>query len=133
MRYFVLNQDKRHTDIPRPKNFHEKIDVRKLTAEHSEQIPLWTLIKVHSSVFTVFPDILCTPTVMVSKDVKSVIKMYDDSIVYRQIVYLDQENEQTQLYFVPLLDTVNCLSPTNDHEISDNHRFSRQKMIPNQV
>ena len=110
MRYFVLHQDEQITDRPYPKDFFEKIDARNATANNAELFPSRTLIQINPSIHTVFPDVLCTPVLLVTREMRDVIKMFDEHIDYRQIVYLDTENQFVQLYFAPMLDVVDCLS-----------------------
>lgn len=103
------------TDRPYPKDFFEHIDVRNVSAERGDLVPHRTLIQLRPSKHTVFPDLLCTPVLLISKEAQGVIKLYDESIEYRQIIYLDRENELVQLYFMPLLVTVDCLSPRSEY------------------
>lgn len=115
MRYFVLKQDEQIMDIPYPKDFFEKIDVRKVSAESGELVPFRTLISLRPSEFTIFPDVLCTPVLLVTQDAQNIIKLFNEDIAYRQIIYLDKENYLVNLYFMPLLDTVDCLSPRSEY------------------
>ena len=125
MRYFVLKKDEQITDIPHPYGFFQKIDVRKVSAESGEQVPYRTLIRIQSSKFTIFPDVLCAPVLLVTQDAQGIIKLYNEHINYRQIVYVDQENELVKLYFMPLLDTIDCLSLHSEYVNSSNTTFSK--------
>ena len=124
MRYFVIKQDEQITDIPYPKDFFEHIDIRNVNAERGDLIPHRILIQLRPSKFTVFPELLCAPVLLVSKDAQDVIKLYDESIEYRQIIYLDKENGLAQLYFMPLLVTIDCLSPRSEYIKASRTAFS---------
>lgn len=115
MRYFVLQQDERITDRPYTQDFFSQIDVRKISSNKGGFIPVRTLIRLTPSEFMVFPDVLCTPTLLITREIKDTIKAYDAYVEYRQIVYLDTENEQVQLYFMPLLDAIDCLSENSQY------------------
>ena len=125
MRYFVLKNDERISDMPRPRDFFEKIDVWKVSAGSSGQIPYWTLIRIQPSKSTVFPEVLCSPVLLVTQDAQSIIKLYDQYITYRQVIYLDQEYAHTQLYFMPMLDSIDCLSPRSEYANKSRGAFSK--------
>ncbi|GHU60237.1 hypothetical protein FACS1894171_0880 [Clostridia bacterium] len=125
MRYFVLKQDERITDIPYPKDFFENIDVRNVSAERGDSVPFRTLIQLRPSAFTVFPDVFCTPVLLLTPDAQNIVRLYDDYIVYRQIIYLDQVNELVNLYFMPLLQTIDCLSTRSEYVNAGKGAFSK--------
>ena len=125
MKYFVIKQDERITDRPYPKDFYEKINVRHVAANTSELIQPRTLIHLNPSKHTVFPDILCTPVLLVTREMLDVIELFNDNIVYRQIVYLDTEHKLVQLYFMPLLDIVDCLSGKCEYVNESRTEFSK--------
>jgi hypothetical protein len=125
MRDFVLKQDARITDIPYTKDFFEKIDVRNVSAESGEMLPPQTLIGLRPSKFTVFPDILCTPILLLTYAAQNIVKLYNDRIDYRRIIYLDQINESVNLYFMPLLEIVDCLSARSEYVNAGRGAFSK--------
>ena len=115
MRYFVMKQDERITDRPYPRDFFEKIDIRNATANRGGLLAARTLINIRPSEFTVFPDVLCSPVTLVTQESRNVIDKYDEYLVYRQIVYLDSENRKVQLYFMPMLEIIDCLSEKSEY------------------
>jgi hypothetical protein len=133
MRYFVLEHDSRISDIPYPKNFHKIIDVRKVSAEGGGQIPLRSLIQLQPSKTTVFPDVLCQPVILLTQDAKSVVDIFCEHIVYSQIVYLDQQHAQTQLYYMPMLETIDCNSPTSEFTNKGKGSFSKVVLLKNSI
>ena len=125
MRYFLLEQDERITDVPQVKDFFQKIDVRHINSNTADMIPERTLIYIQPYEFTVFPDVLCYPALLFTQEVKDVIKAFDEYIPYRQIVYLDAENESVQLYFMPLLHHFNCLSKNSEYVNESRTAYSK--------
>lgn len=127
MRYFVLKQDERISDRPYHTDFFEKIDVRKVNARQAGYIPARTLIRLRPYAHTVFPEMLCDPVVLVTREMRDVIKAYDEYLSFRQIVYLDPENELTQLYFMPMLESIDCLSEKS--EFVNEYRAEYAKVV----
>ena len=125
MRYFVLKQDERIMDMPYPLGFREKIDVRHVSANLAGRVPARTAINIRPSEFTVFPDVLCTPVLLVTQEIKNVIDAFDEYIIYRQIVYLDSENQKAQLYFMPMLNAIDCLSEKSEYVNEFRAAFSK--------
>jgi hypothetical protein len=110
MRYFALSPDVGISDMPHPADFHDKLDVRNLTRGKAGALPSRTLVRIAPNANTVFPEVLCSPVFLVTEEVKDVIKSYDEYIEYKQIMYMDTVNELAQLYHMPVLDFVDCLS-----------------------
>ncbi|MDR0489992.1 MAG: hypothetical protein LBH28_01930, partial [Oscillospiraceae bacterium] len=73
MRYFVLKQDEKITDMPYPRGFFEKIDVRHISAEKAGLIPARSLISLRPYDHTVFPDVLCSPVLLVTREVRDIV------------------------------------------------------------
>ncbi|MCL2122230.1 MAG: hypothetical protein FWH28_08290 [Clostridiales bacterium] len=125
MRYFVLKQDDRITDMPYAIDFFEKIDVRSVSAAGAGAVPTRTLINIRPSGFTVFPDVLCSPVLLVTDEAKDVIQAFDEYLVYREVVYLDAKNESLQLYFMPMMEIVDCLSEKSEYVNVSRGAFSK--------
>jgi hypothetical protein len=115
MRYFVLKRDERITDMPYPRDFFEKIDARHIAANKAGLVPARTLVNISPSESTVFPDVLCNPALLVTREARDVIEAFDEYLIYRQVVYLDTENKMVQLYFMPMLDSIDCLSGKSEY------------------
>jgi hypothetical protein len=125
MRYFVMHQDERITDMPNPTDFHQKIDVRDVNARRAGLVPYRTMMMIQPNEHTVFPDVICRPVMLVTREVKDVIENYDEFLEYRQISYLDPDNELTQLYFIPMLDVIDCLSEKSEYVNDSRSSFSK--------
>ena len=115
MRYFMLKQDERITDMPYQQDLFEKIDLRHISASKAGLIPARTLIRLRPSKNTVFPDVLCNPVLLVTREMRDVIKVFDQYLVFRQVVCLDPENQMVQLYFMPMLEDIDCLSDKSEY------------------
>ena len=46
-------------------------------------------------------------------------------MLYRQIVYLDPDNKLIQLYFMPMLDAIDCLSEESEYVNESRAAFSK--------
>ena len=125
MRYFVIQQDERITDMPTPLDFHQNIDVRNVNALRAGLVPFRTMIMVQPNEHTVFPDLICRPVMLFTREAKDVVDKYDEHIEYRQLSYLDPENKLTQLYFVPMLDIIDCLSEKSEYVNESQSSFSK--------
>ena len=111
--------------MPHPKDFHQKIDMRNVNAHRAGLVPFRTTIMLRPNKQTVFPDVINRPTLLVTRDVRDIIRKYDEHVAYRQIAYLDSENEKTQLYFMPMLESIDCLSEASEYENEYNASFSK--------
>jgi hypothetical protein len=114
MRYYAMSRDDSISYMPNPADFHDKLDVRNLTPQKAAALPERTLVRVTPEVNTVFPDILCSPVILVSEDAKTVIKSYDEYLTYKQIVYMDSVNKHMRMYYFPVLASVDCFERYED-------------------
>lgn len=124
MRYFVLKQDEEITGSPLPNGFHQSIDVRHVSAGKADMIPARSFIRLYPYEHTVFPDLLCKPLLLVTYEMKEVISAYEQYLIYQQILFLDLKYRLSQLYFMPMLEVIDCLSEKSEYTNTGRGAFS---------
>ena len=110
MQYFIIEGDKRYVDGPNIINWYEKIDIRNINKDNSYKLPKRIVLKVSPNKNIIFTDIITKPFLLVSDKFKKIIQIYEPRIIYKQVALLDQENEKTELYHLPILPKVECLN-----------------------
>lgn len=113
MKYFLLETMKNFTDAPQVRDWYKTIEVRNLTPERFSLLPKRTLFFVTPNPNLVFVDILSTPFFMVTKEFIKVLKLYEPDLPTRQAVLLDPESGLSEVYYIPSLKVLNCLSPAS--------------------
>lgn len=56
-----------------------------------------------------FTSIVDKPFPLVSAEVKEVFDMYEPYIPYKEIILLDQKFQRMEVYYLPILEEVDCL------------------------
>lgn len=110
MKYFLLETDKKISQIPQIVRLHDKIDVRDIHQESAYKIAHRQLLTVKGDVDTFYPDIISNPVFLMSQGAKRVVEMYEPRTVWRETVLLDRESEKVSRYFLPIFEEVDCLA-----------------------
>jgi hypothetical protein len=111
MVYFLLKQDGQITNAPRPLGLWSKINFRDLTPERAHRLDARMSFEIEGNGNTVFPDLIVSPLLLVSQEVKKVISMYEARVTYKPVFYTNLKHKQHQLYFLPILRQIDCLAP----------------------
>lgn len=106
MKYFILEPDKDFCDGPVLENWKETFPPSWVCKEHFYRIPERNIVSVSTTRDTIFPAILISPNVMVSEMVKSVIDMYGDRVLAKEVVLVDSVREGIERYFLLVLSEV---------------------------
>lgn len=109
MKFYILGMDISYTNYPRIKKWFGRIDYRDLNIYDAYKIPNRQLFMIHENENTVFTSIVDNPFPLVSAEVKKVFDMYEPHIIYKEIVLLDQQYERTEVYYLPILEEIECL------------------------
>ncbi len=56
-----------------------------------------------------FVDIVTIPFFMVSEKIHNLIKIFEPNMQYKEIILLDKKNGRAEVYYLPILEEVNCL------------------------
>lgn len=113
MKYFLLKTDPQFHNIPKIRDWFEKVDRRNIRMGKSYKIENRQLFFVENDPQIVFPDILSFPFFMVTEVLRDVILAYEPKTIFKEIVLLEQENAKTCTYFMPILDYIDCLTPAS--------------------
>ena len=110
MKYFLLETDKKISQLPQIVQLHDKIDVRDIHRESAYKIAHRQLLTVKGDTDTFYPDVISTPVFLLSQRAKRVVEMYEPRTVWRETVLLDRENEKVSRYFLPIFEEEDCLA-----------------------
>lgn len=114
MKYFLIKTDTLYTDIPDIKNWFTVFDKRDIDNETSYKIPNRLLLQILPNKKTIFTDVLSFPYFMVTEKLKDVIKMYEPTTIFKEIILLDSKNGLSKAYYLPILNKVDCLSEKSE-------------------
>lgn len=110
MKYFLLKTDPQFHNIPKIRDWFEKVDRRNIRMGESYKIENRQLFFVENDPQIVFPDVLSFPFFMVTEVFRDVILAYEPNTIFKEIVLLEQESAKTCTYFMPILDYIDCLA-----------------------
>ena len=114
MRYFLLKNDPKYNTSPVIENWYPKIDVRLIRKETGHKLPKRELLFIQSNPDTIFTDIIDFPFFLGTKMVRDVIKMYEPTTQFKEIILLDRKNATSEIYYIPLLEHCDCLAPESE-------------------
>ena len=119
MKYFLIKTDPIYTTAPDVRNWNSKIEKKYIDKELHYKIENRILLTIEPNNNTVFTDILMTPSFMVTDKLKNVINLYMPKTDFKEVVLLDQKNGLVQVYNMPILPKLDCLSA--ESELMPNH------------
>lgn len=112
MKYFAISLEEAYTDVPRIINWYEKINPKWINRDDAYHLPSRELLFIGTQNRIIYTDILVKPFFLVSTMIHDVILMYDSLIDMKEIILLDTERQKSKLYFLPILEEVECLEET---------------------
>jgi hypothetical protein len=124
VRYFIIESDPQFTDLPYYIGWHQKIDVRYIKKGLTSKLPSRELFYVKPNPNIIFAGVIIhsfTPSILITQEIKDIVDKYQSGNIYKEIVLLDDKNGLTKLYYLTVVDEVDCL-----HESSG---FNRQKTV----
>lgn len=104
MKYFEIQDSPELKYAPQLKDWYGKFDVRDIRLDRFPKLPDRQLFVVEPSENMVFTDIILFPFLLVSPTVREVIEMYRERCFFRSIILLDQQKNESKLYYLPVLD-----------------------------
>lgn len=121
MKFFLIETDKKVSDLPQFLHWHDKVDFRDICRERAYKIAARQLILVKSEPNLFYPDIISMPVFLMSQRAKKVAELYEPRTVWKEMVLLDRENEKVTRYFMPIFEGIACLAEDSifnlDHSI----------------
>ena len=109
MKYFFITQDIKLTDAPQIVNWYQKLNVEEIGMGTYHKIPNRIVLQLKENKDVYFPEIVFHPCFMVSKKLKKIMQLYEPTLLYKEIILLDTQNEKTSLYYIPYLEEIDCL------------------------
>lgn len=109
MEYLLIETNEKNP-IPYKINKNRAIDIRLLTREKFQKIPMWSIMEMDFPMEGFFPDLLCSPCIMASKCVMETIAMYQPDVPYKGVKLWNRESGTHATYWMPVLDEVECIS-----------------------
>lgn len=109
MKYFLIEADDKNK-IPYGINKNRGVDVRLLSREKFSALPMWNVVEINFPEEGFFPDILCSPFLLLSEDCVKTVMMYQADILYKGIKLWDRSSGVNATYFLTILDELECMS-----------------------
>lgn len=109
MKYFLIGMDEENK-TPYNINKNRAIDIRMLSKENLNKLPLWNVLETDMPQEGFFPDIICRPFLLLSgKCVKTTV-MYQPDILFKGVKLWDKKSGINATYFLTILDKLDCMS-----------------------
>ena len=109
MKYFLIETDDKNK-IPYGINKNRGIDIRLLTREKFNMLPLWNVVEMNFPEEGFWPDVICSPFLLLSEDCLKTAMMYQPNIIYKGIKLWDKNSGVNATYFLTVLDEIECIS-----------------------
>lgn len=109
MKYFILKQGKEYNRDPQIKDWYGKLDMHFLK-QVGARLKDRMIFEVNVTEFTLFPDILVKPVLMVSADMRDIIFKYEKHVFFREVLFMDSKETKGYTYYVPFLPRVECFT-----------------------
>ncbi len=109
MKYFLIGTDEKNR-IPYNINKNRVVDVRTLTREGIGTLPMWNIIGMDLPDEGFFPDLICSPFVLMSKNCIKTAAMYQTDIIYRGVKLWDKGSGVNRTYYLTILEELDCMS-----------------------
>lgn len=109
MKYFILEQGEAYRQGPTIKGWYGKLDDQHLKLEQSTADNRM-VFDIEADEFTLFPDLITFPCLMVSEAMKQIILRYDSRIPFRDVFFMHAEKMIGAIYFIPFLPKIDCLT-----------------------
>lgn len=110
MRYYSMKLERNFSYAPSLTNCFLKFDARNISKEKGYLLPKRELLGIRANKETIFTDIVTAPFLLVSEAVKEILEAYEPTLKYKEMVLLDTDTPKYALYYLPILDIIDCLS-----------------------
>jgi len=109
MKYFLIGMDEKNK-TPYNINKNRAIDIRMLSKENLNKLPLWNILEMNMPQEGFFPDIICSPCTLMSKRCVNAAVMYQPDILFKGVKLWDKKGGINATYFLTILDKLDCMS-----------------------
>ncbi|MBS5794922.1 MAG: imm11 family protein [Lachnospirales bacterium] len=112
MKYFLISKDEIFNRAPDIINWYE--DERLINEKNLNLLENRKILKIRNEENIIWTDIISNPNFFVSEKVKEVINKYDNKIKFKQIILLDIIGAKAEVYYLPILKFIKCLSEESE-------------------
>lgn len=109
MKYFLIETEEKNR-IPYNINKNHVIDIRLLTREAFDRLPMWNIVEMDFPREGFFPDMICSPFLLLSETYLKTIMMYQPDILFKGIKLWNKETGINATYMLTILDGAECMS-----------------------
>lgn len=109
MKYYFIMEDKKMIDTPEIMNWYQKLNVEDIKMGTYHKIPNRLVLQIKSNSNIFFPEVLFYPCFMIGKKIKDILKLYEPTMRYKEVILLDVQNEKSSVYYIPYLEEIDCL------------------------
>lgn len=109
MEYFIIETDEGNR-IPYHINKNRAVDIRILTKDKINALPMWNVVEMDFPKEGFFPDLLCSPCIMVSRCFMETVMMYQSGILHKGVKLWNRESGINATYFLPIFEDADCIS-----------------------
>lgn len=109
MKYFLLETDEGNRN-PYSINKNRAIDTRLLTKEGIGCLPMWNIVEMNFPEEGFFPDIICSPCILLSETFVKTVRTYQPDVSYKGVKLWDKESGINATYFITIIDELECMS-----------------------
>lgn len=109
MKYFLIEMDDKNM-IPYNINRNHAVDIRMLTKDDFDRLPMWNIVEMDFPREGFFPDMICTPFLLLSETYLKTIMMYQADILFKGIKLWNKESGINATYMLTVLNETECMS-----------------------
>lgn len=131
MKYFLIGIDEKNK-IPYNINKNRAIDIRTLTREEIDTLPMWNIMEMELPDEGFFPDLLSSPCILISKIFRKTIENYQEDIIYKGIKLWDRNSGINRTYSLTVLPELDCISEKTEFNTVGN-RITRLVLDQNKI
>ena len=113
--YYEIWQDKNLRNRIEIDNFKGCPDIV-LDKSMAEDLRKCTILPVHGTKESLYPDLLQSPVLMISEKLYRVLKYYDIDVIYKIVVLLDAKRNRQENYRLMLPETLDVLDETTTYD-----------------
>ena len=106
MKYFLLDADDQYAQ-PSFLDWYKEMNPKQQAAW---DIPRINKFSVSLSNNAVIVDILSHPYLMLSKEFADLVRLYDETIMFKYVMLYDKKNRRHVDYYMPKLEVIDCLA-----------------------
>ena len=109
MKYFLIGTDEKNRN-PYNINKNRALDIRKLTREGIDTLPRWNIISMDLPDEGFFPNLICSPCILMSRDCIRAVTIYQPDIIYKGVKLWESDSGVNRTYFLSIIEELDCMS-----------------------